>query len=442
MNFLDPVFQILTHFQDHPESNLKLLLNRTLKTQKSPPSPKTTLLVYDIIRRQQILDTVIKRFSRIRLEKIDPRNRVLLRMGVYLLLYSDATPDYAAVNEIVGRTARSSRGFVNALLRNLARQRHQVSKDLQEIRDPEIRYSISPLLVSELNRISANPEEDLQYLNTKPVFHLRTNTRVQSVSRLRQHLTDLAVEFRELKPFQSFEVRNPGKILETVVNRGQGFFQNTGSQLVSIVASRYACGKVLDGCCAPGSKSMTLQLLKPDLEIVANDINLKRVRMMQVFHKLSRMTAKHMVVSDLTRPALRQGFDLILLDAPCSSSGTMRKNPDLKLKIDRESLSSHSRLQARLLATLLESHPRTWILYSVCSFTEIETEAVLEQVAGKNARIVTNNQDLSGILDEFGFSYKQGKWGIYLLPHLGLNNDLFYLSLIRREESGKTGRVP
>ncbi|MCK4942233.1 MAG: methyltransferase [Candidatus Aminicenantes bacterium] len=441
MNFLDPVFQILTHFQDHPESNLKLLLNHTLKTQKSLPSPKTTLLVYDIIRRQQILDTVIKRFSRIRLEKIDPRNRVLLRMGVYLLLYSDATPDHAAVNEIVGRSARSSRGFVNALLRNLARQRHQVLKDLQEIRDPKIRYSISPLLVSELNRISANSEEDLQYLNTKPVFHLRANTRVLSVSRLRQHLTDRVVEFRELKPFQSFEVRNPGKILETVVNHGQGFFQNTGSQLVSIVASRYARGKVLDGCCAPGTKSMTLQLLKPDLKIVANDINLKRVRMMQAFHELSRMTAKHMVVSDLTRPALRQGFDFILLDAPCSSSGTMRKNPDLKLKIDRESLSSHSRLQARLLATLLESHPQTWILYSVCSFTEIETEAVLEQVAGKNVRVVTYNQDLSGILDEFGFSYKQGKWGIYLLPHLDLNNDLFYLSLIRREKSGKLGRV-
>lgn len=436
MNFLDPVFQILTHFQDHPESNLKLLLNHTLKTQKSLASPKITLLVYDIIRQQQILDTVIKRFSRIRFEKIDPRNRVLLRMGVYLLLYSDATPDYAAVNEIVGRSDHSSQGFVNALLRNLARQRHQVSKDLQEIRDPKIRYSISPLLVSELNRISANPEEDLQYLNTKPVFHLRANTRVLSVSRLRQHLTDREVEFRELKPFLSFEIRNPGKILETVVNRGQGFFQNTGSQLVSIVASRYASGKVLDGCCAPGTKSMTLQLLKPDLNIVANDINRKRVRMMQGFHKLSRMTAKHMVVSDLTRPALRQGFDLILLDAPCSSSGTMRKNPDLKLKIDRESLSSHSRLQARLLTTLLKSHPRTWILYSVCSFTEIETESVLERVAGKNTRIVPNNKDLSGILDEFGFSYKQGKWGIYLLPHWDLNNDLFYLSLIRRQESG------
>jgi len=436
LNFLDPVFQILTHFQDHPESNLKLLLNRTLKTQKPLASPKTTLLVYDIIRQQQILDTVIKRFSRIRLEKIDPRNRVLLRMGVYLLLYSDATPDYAAVNEIVGRSDRSSRGFVNALLRNLARQRHQVSKDLQEIRDPRIRYSISPLLVSELNRISANPEKDLQYLNTKPVFHLRANTRVLSVSRLRRHLTDRAVEFKELKPFLSFEIRNPGKILEAVVNRGQGFFQNTGSQLVSIVASRYARGKVLDSCCAPGTKSMTLQLLKPDLKIVANDINRKRVRMMQVFHKLSRMTSKHMVVSDLTRPALRQSFDFILLDAPCSSSGTMRKNPDLKLKIDRESLNSYSRLQARLLATLLESHPQTWILYSVCSFTKIETEAVLEQVAGKNARVVTYNQDLSGILDEFGFNYKQGKWGIYLLPHLDLNNDLFYLSLIRREKSG------
>jgi len=433
LNFLDPVIQILTRFQEHPHTNLKLLLNRSLIDQPPETRPKTTRLVYDIIRKQQILDTVISRFSRIKTEKIDPPIRILLRIGAHLLLYAGTTPDYAIVNEIVARTSESSRGFVNGLLRNLSRQRDQVQKELETIRDPEIRHSTSRLLIEDLKRISSDLESDLQYLNTKPVFHLRANTGTITPERLKHRLSDRGIEFNYLKPFHSFEIRKPGRIMEEIINRGQGFIQNTGSQLVSILGSRLARKRILDGCAAPGTKSMNLHLLKPDLKIISNDINPKRIRLMRDFFQKCQMPVDSLVVSDLTSQAFKPEFDLILLDAPCSSSGTLRKNPDLKLKITRESLREHSRMQARMLTSLLEFHPQTRILYSVCSFTEMETEAVIEQLDTPSNRLMADNEELSGILVELGFRSRQGKWGIYLLPDRDLNNDLFYLALIGKK---------
>ena len=430
MNFLDPVIQILIRFQDNPRTNLRLLLNRSLDANPPETRAKTTRLVYDIIRKQHILDTVINRLSRIRPDRIDPLNRVLLRIGTHLLLYAGSSPDYAIVNEIVSRARKSSRGYVNAMLRNLSRQRDRVLNDIEDIRDPEIRFSISRTLIDDLGRISFEPEADLKYLNAEPVFHLRSNSRVTTPEQLEHRLSEEGIEFRALKPFQSFEIRNPGRVLEPVIDRGLGFIQNTGSQLVSILASRLARDRVLDGCAAPGTKSMNLRLLKPNLKIVANDINPKRIRLMRDFHRACRVDAGLPAVSDLTRMAFKPGFDLILLDAPCSSSGTLRKNPDLKLKISPESLLEHSRLQTRMLDALLESHPGSRILYSVCSFTGIETERVIEQLV-LHKGIMTDNRSLTPVLDEFRFCYKPGNHGIYLLPDRHLQNDLFYLCLIK-----------
>lgn len=433
MNFLDPAIQILTRFREFPQTNLKLLLNRSLNDQPPEARPKTTRLVYDIIRKQHLLDTVISRFSRIRSEKIDSPTRILLVIGAHLLLYAGTTPDYAIVNEIVARATESSRGFVNGLLRNLSRRRDQVLKELETIPDPEIRHSISRLLIDDLRRISSDLESDLQYLNTEPVFHLRTNTWTTTQERLKECLSGQGIEFRYLKPFHSFEIRNPGRIMDEIINRGQGFIQNTGSQLVSILGSRLSRKRILDGCAAPGTKSMNLHLLKPELKIISNDINPKRIRLMRDFHQKCRMPVDSLVVSDLTSQAFGPEFDLILLDAPCSSSGTLRKNPDLKLKITRESLREHSVLQSRMLASLLESHPQIRILYSVCSFTEMETEAVFEQLDTPSNHLAADNGELSGILGELGFRSREGKWGVYLLPDRDLNNDLFYLALIRKK---------
>jgi 16S rRNA C967 or C1407 C5-methylase (RsmB/RsmF family) len=119
---------------------------------------------------------------------------------------------------------------------------------------------------------------------------------------------------------------------------------------------------------------------------------------------------------------------MIILDAPCTSSGTLRKNPDLKLKIHRETIHRNRELQLRMLNSIRDHFPATTVLYSVCSFIRDETESLL-QAFFNQAKPKTEN--IQKILKGLGFRCHQGEYGTYLMPTPALNNDIFYISLFR-----------
>ncbi|MCK4836735.1 MAG: hypothetical protein KAT17_08850 [Candidatus Aminicenantes bacterium] len=426
---MDPAFQVLSRYYPDPRQNLKLLLNRALENLETGTSQSVTRLVYGVMRRQNTLDYFLANFSKIPLDQIPSENMVLLRMGIFLLIFSDSFPDHAVVNEIVSRCAHSARGFTNAILRNMARNKQQIKLETDRLTDPETKYSISKSLISSLGKLSDHLLQDLDYLNQEPLFHLRTNTCSLSASQLRKQLINEKISFKELKAFHSFEIKNPAKIIRQVLNRGYGYFQNTGSQLVSIIAAHYAREMVLDCCAAPGTKSMTLKLLNRKLKIVSNDIRLKRIQMMKHYKGYDCPGDAYLMVSDIRESALKNRFDLILADAPCTSSGTLRKNPDLKLKINPPAIREQSDQQFQILKAIIARFSRAFILYTVCSFIPEETEAVLGRLFPSASGYHT--LDLSPLLETFGFRYKKARWGFYLLPDKGLNNDLFYLALIK-----------
>ena len=141
---------------------------------------------------------------------------------------------------------------------------------------------------------------------------------------------------------------------------------------------------------------------------------------------MSDATADIFTADILRYPPGREAADLVILDAPCTSSGTLRKNPDLKNKIAAETVRRNAGQQKLMLASLAARFPHSRLLYAVCSFLREESEEVVEKAAvARGLRPAA----LTPLLSKYGFRLKQGKYGVYLLPS-DLNNDLFYISLL------------
>jgi len=437
MLFLKPSLTILKQYYTDPAQNLKLVLSHELdKTIADEGRQSVTRTVYGVVRYQNQLEYIIRQFSDRKLKKIQPDVLLLLKIGTYLLLYSGSTPDYAVVNEVVGISRPNSRGFMNAILRNIALQKSSIINSIRETGSLEIMYSISPFLVDRLGPVSPDISEDLLYLNKEPVFHIRVNPNTISFDDAARMLEDNGIAYTPLHRFHSFEIKDTHRVLHRLVEQNYVYIQNTGSQSISILASKLAQSRVLDSCSAPGTKAITLALMNPLLTIFANDINPKRAPMIRQAILRNHLPGIKPLVSDILYPALKpgKGIDFIILDAPCTSSGTLRKNPDLKLKIDAAMAIKNAEIQYEMIRSVMAHFDCCrYILYSVCSFLSEETEEVMKRIdlqTPQARRCDFQSSLLTQMLDEYGFRYKQGEYGCYLLPNDELNNDLFYISLL------------
>ena len=435
MHFLTSSFRILNEYYKNPDRNLKLVLSRELDKTRKSGRQGITRTVYGVIRKERQIDHIIQNVSKRKLKKIQPNVLLFLRIGVFLLVYSGSYPDYAVVKEVVEAVGGNARGFVNALLRNVIKNKADILAQLEKTAPLDIKYSISNVLIDNLSLISDSPEEHLDYLNREPLFHLRVNTHAFSYGEAKQLLIENKTPFKELEKFSSFEIKEAGRIINRLLEQKQFYFQNTGSQLVSIIASKFSRAAVLDGCAAPGTKSVTLSMLNPGLTVFANDINFSRLKLLDEFLTGYGLTTVKPVVSDIKHFGYKNNFDFIMVDAPCTSSGTLRKNPDLKLKIDNALAVKNAKEQYEIMKTLLGCFSNTGaagatVLYSVCSFLKAETEEIMERLL-KTDRVPGSERfemiPLDGILEEYGFKYKKADYGYYLLPDDTLNNDMFYL---------------
>lgn len=436
MDILKPSFTILKRYYKAPEHNLKHILSHYLDHETGKDAPhhthqSITRVVYGVIRRESVLDYIIEHLTKRKPGKMEREVLILLRIGVFLLIFSDSYPGYAVVNETVRSTKRKAKGFVNAVLRRCAREKDIILKDLESIDEPHITHSISRVLVDNLKVLSPDLSAALDYLDREPLFHVRVNGNAFGYDEVREVLTRNGLVFHELEGFNSFVVEGgggAGVVLRRLLREEKYFyFQNTASQLVSMVAAEFAGEVVLDCCAAPGTKSVTLSMLRPGLRVIANDINWKRISLLKGFCGDYGLGSVYPMVSDVGELGVGAGFDFIILDAPCTSSGTLRKSPDLKLKINELLVRKNAAVQCEMFQKVCNGFPGAFILYSVCSFIEEETEGVsASRPSGFDV------VDLSYILDKYGFKYKKGDFGFYLLPDPILNNDLFYISLIKR----------
>jgi 16S rRNA (cytosine967-C5)-methyltransferase len=361
---------------------LPALLERS--TMKPADRELATELSYGTLRRLLPLDHALASFLNKPLPDAPPRARAALRLGAYQLLYT-RIPDHAAVAETVGLVSRSERGFVNAVLRRMTAEgvRWPTGSSAEAV---AVRVGLAAWAVRELRRqIENDAEEAAAALANQASLTLRANPCRTSVPALEARLRDAGHE----------PVRgrlHPGSLRlsrgrpTALPGFGEGLFavQDEASSWVVDVLDPQPGERIVDVCAAPGGKAADIACRAGS--VVAADVSIQRLGL--VDETASRLGVRTLLLTqDATRPAVRDGVDRILVDAPCSGIGAARRRPELLWRPRRIDLRSVARLQVRIAAAAASLlRPGGVLVYSVCTFPAEETtgvcRAVLERVPG------------------------------------------------------------
>jgi len=349
-------------------------------------------LTYGVQRHRARLDFVIASFSSRPLAEIDPEVLDICRLGVYQLAEM-RIPQHAAVNETVKlakkRLGKREASFVNALLR-------AASGGLEEIKWPgrddlpfflETVYSHPRWLVDYMLRLLGPEEAEALCVadNTMQRLTLRANTARNSAPSLLGEITERGGEGSISPCFSEalVGVKMPHETLLDLLRKGQCVVQDESSMLVSHVVDPAAGDMVIDACAAPGGKATHIALLGgTGCRLIAVDKNERRMEAMR--KTVSRLGISNIetIVGDSTRlqDLLSEKAAIIIVDAPCSGLGTLRRNPELKWRRTPEDLDELKRLQISLLCGCSDNlAPGGALVYSVCTFTAEETTGVIEE---------------------------------------------------------------
>ena len=337
-----------------------------------------TLLSYGTVKNVVYLDWVIRQFLQgWTLEELDPEVRVALRMGAFQLLKT-RIPPHAAVYETVALIRRRNPGgaaLVNAVLRRLA------AKGAPEPPEPWIRYSLPRWLYRKLVRDWGEEwaRRFAEHFQAPPPIYLRVNTLRATPEQVREFLRRMEVAFQAPGfPPETLQVeQHPWelKMPEAVY-----YLQDRSTQMLPYLLGPQPGEQILDLTAAPGGKASHMAALMENRGfIVAVDLHLSRARLMkEVFVRLGVEIA-HPVVADGRTVAFQARFPHILLDAPCTGLGTLRRKPEIALRMRPERIPELVRLQRELLshaAELLE--PGGELVYATCTITPEENERQVE----------------------------------------------------------------
>jgi 16S rRNA (cytosine967-C5)-methyltransferase len=352
-------------------------------------------LVYGIVRWQGTLDWLIARKTGNRTQK--PALQNLLRLGLYQVFWLERIPNHAAVHETVElakmRGFGQQAGFVNALLRGYLREFAATKQSLSELKvnQPPLGYSHPEWLVARWERKWGREKTIrlLEWNNTPPKTFARINTLKADPGKLLAQWREENVDYDFVRHdwFEEnlvFELKSHPP-LDALPSFKEGlFYVQDPSTLLAVRQLDPRPGEaVLDLCAAPGGKlTYIAQLSQNEGRFVAHDTNTDRLRMVQ--ENCARLGVTCVQTASLPpQPGAGQHhalFDRVLIDAPCSNTGVMRRRVDLRWRIRPEEIERLRAAQLELLKTGLAAlKPGGTLVYSTCS---LEPEENTELVSG------------------------------------------------------------
>jgi 16S rRNA (cytosine967-C5)-methyltransferase len=351
-----------------------------------------TELVYGTLRMRSRLDWIIGQFYRGEMNALETEVRNTLRTGLYQLFFTDRIPAFAAVNEAVeiARTlSPPASGLVNAVLRNAMRKKDTVTwPDMAK--DPEkaiaVLHSHPSWLVRRL-LAQFNGEETVAICranNAIPPFTLRVNTLKASRGHVLSALAKMNMT-AEPAPFcaDGIILSSPSAGLRETVPYKEGMIriQDEASQLIARLVAPQPGERLLDLCAGTGGKTLHLAALMENRgNITAVDLHSARLRMLREEAERMGVTIVETRTGDAKTPAenFHGVFDRVLLDAPCSGLGTLRRNPEIRWRITPKDLNMFMEVQKFLLASAAGCvRPGGRLVYSVCAVTPEENEIVV-----------------------------------------------------------------
>jgi len=352
-----------------------------------------TELVYGVLRRQGTLDHIIGQFSKQRPEKLELFVLLLLRLGVYQSFFLDRVPVSAAVNETVNlakELAPRAAGFINAILRSADRGRDSITyPDRAEspVDYLAVRYSHPAWLAAQwCEQLGADAAEQLAAAMAEPPpFTIRANTLRVTREALMERLVREGVTCSPTSWSPDGIRLNQSGAITRLASFRDGLFtvQDESSQLAPLFLAPNKGERVLDACAAPGGKTTQIaQLMGNSGEICACDVNHKKLRMIKETCERLGIDTVRTFTMDATAPsnAIKEAtFHRILVDAPCSGLGVIRRNPEGKWWKSPADLAQLAATQLAILENLCRYlEPDGTLLYATCSTSSQENEEVVD----------------------------------------------------------------
>lgn len=338
-------------------------------------------LVMGTLRWQAALDIELAQYSSIKPNRIDAEVLIALRLAIYQIRHLDRVPSRAAVNESVelvkAAHKKSAAPFVNAVLRKIAAsaaEPHTVSAMTEEpVEEIAIRYAhphwLVALWVLEFGLAGARkicehdqcvPPVTLRIFDASAERELAAqNIKLEKGALLNSALRVLAGDIVHSRAFLD----------------GRVVIQDEASQLIAMLVGN--ASRLLDCCAAPGGKTAILAERNPMSTIIAIELHEHRARLLRERIRASNV---QVIAADATNLPYGPEFERILVDVPCSGTGTLARNPEIKWKLCQQDFHDLHERQVRILSAAL-SHlvPGGQLLYSTCSLESIENESVIDE---------------------------------------------------------------
>lgn len=354
-------------------------------------------LSYGTIERALFLDAVIELFSKIPVLKMKPAIRTILRMGTYEILFMDAVPASATCNEMV-KLARKKRwdslsGFVNGVLRSIAREENQTlrRKACQGAATPEKRLSVLYSVPEELAHmlVQAYGKKTAEkifasFYDNRPVT-IRVQTMNASVEQVREELAQAGVCAADGVYMDTSLIIRDFERIESLPGFAEGHFvvQDESSMLPVLISGIRPGDTVLDVCASPGGKTFhAADLLKGGGTVLARDVSQKKLRRLR--ENAKRLRAEHVTIEQWDAVDIDAEWsgraDVVLADVPCSGIGVIGRKPEIRyhaMEHARELAQLQKKIAAGAAAAL---RPGGTLVYSTCTIHPRENEEVADWI--------------------------------------------------------------
>ena len=408
-----------------------------------------TRLYEGTIEKRLYLDFIIDGYSKTPVKKMKLIIMLLLEMAVYQLFFMDRVPDSAAINEAVklakkrGLTGLS--GFVNGVLRNIARNKENIAlpdKNKDLIKYLEIKYSTPRTVVEYLIKDYGSEEAEAileAFEEKRPLVARATKNREDLIKKLEAEgvrvSTDTIfpeslkiLELDSLSYLESFE-------------EGDFVLQDESSQFIGKIVGLPKGARVLDLCAAPGGKSLLFAGMEEVDEIISCDISESKTELIEDNIRRIGTDKIRAMVNDasLYNPDFVDGFDLVICDLPCSGLGVMGRKRDIKYNVSIDKIKELAKLQKKILENAVRYVKKDGrLIYSTCTMTRAENEenfTLISEFKGFSA--VDFSDKIRGYVDRYKDGERlvnEAKKGFIRLFPGELGTDGFFISEFMREE--------
>lgn len=428
-----------------------LLLNDVINQKKlsKVDVPLYTQIVYGTLQQQRYIDFILESFSRKALDKLEPWMLVLLRLSIYQLKFLDRVPDHAVLNEAVTiakqRGHKGISGMVNGILRSYLRNG-----------DPELKEAGSPLVqlavktshpdwmierwVSQYGWETA--EEVAEANNQPPGTSVRINplrvTRDEAVTELQEE--GLELEISPLLPEDSLRIHRGSAAATRAFQEGRITIQDESSMMAGKVLAPNSGERILDACAAPGGKTTHLaEQMQNTGEVISVDLHEHKIRLINQQAErlgLTNITSRTGDARTLELEAAGS-FDKILVDAPCSGLGVIRRKPDMKWTKQQKDLERLVSIQKEILQSVWKLlKPGGRLIYSTCTIDKHENELQVKRFLEDHDDALAD-QKMSDRLPEKVKQAVQENYMLQLMPGKFGTDGFFMASLEKRSDQGE-----